>query len=787
MRIQFTYLKNIFIILLISIAGTLAAQDCSSAPTSAQLNVLTNLESDYNLRLNRLEELSLPQLYQIKEIQQINGNIDLITGLENLPPNALGELTDQRRNVPIVAHVIRRDNGSGGISQSDLEASVDRAKAFYSSLNFYLFLCDINYIDDTDLYDEYLENDGTEAGIINVSSQNVDNKLNIYFVSNSETSWANFPDTDANEQHIIMNNSHARNESTLAHEIGHWFNLLHTHETSAGVELVNGNNCDDAGDLCCDTPADPNISGDVDSSCNYTGTNTDSNNQSYSPDPKNTMSYTRKKCRELFSEEQIYRMHAAYLGMESDRGYSFTSCNEIRRDVSRFGEALAVGDFNNDGYDDLAIGAPNSNNNQGLVYVYKGGSPNRLNFWFILDQSDLGGNENGDLFGFSLAAGDFNGDGKDDLAIVAPGESPGSSPKSGYVFTFKGSNDGLLAWRGLDQEDELGNNEAGDLFGHSLAVGDFNGDGKDDLAVGAPGESPGSNPKSGDVFTFKGSRSGLSAWKGFGGQRELGSNEDGDLTGWALAAGDFNGDGKDDLAVGCPGESPGSSPQSGDVLTYKGTRNGLSPWKGFGGQKGLGKNENGDQFGYALSVGDYNGDGKDDLAVGSPGESPGSSPKSGDVMTYKGSNKGLLVWKGFNGQTGIGANEHGDQFGWSLASGDFDKDGKDDLAVGGPGESPGSSPKSGYVFTYKGKSSGLSPWKGIDQKDNGLQAKNEANDQFGYSLASGDFNGDGLYDLAIGIPGEKPGNLPRTGYVFIHIGTSSQTGIHSNALKGIGP
>jgi hypothetical protein len=101
---------------------------------------------------------------------------------------------------------------------------------------------------------------------------------------------------------------------------------------------------------------------------------------------------------------------------------------------------------------------------------------------------------------------------------------------------------------------------------------------------------------------------------------------------------------------------------------------------------GLGANEFGDEFGYALTSGDYDGDGRDDLAVGAPGESPASDPKSGGVFVYRGTNTRLVAWQ-FVDQADLGANEAGDRFGAALASGNYVSDFRDDLAVGAPGES----------------------------------------------------------------------------------------------------
>ncbi|EGJ33557.1 MULTISPECIES: FG-GAP and VCBS repeat-containing protein [Moorena] len=397
----------------------------------------------------------------------------------------------------------------------------------------------------------------------------------------------------------------------------------------------------------------------------------------------------------------------------------------------RFGESLAVGDFNGDGFDDLVVGAPGeapgSAPKSGFAFVFNG-SQNGLVASQGLSQAGLGANEADDRFGESLAVGDFNGDGFDDLVVGAPGEAPGSAPKSGFAFVFNGSQNGLVASQGLDQAG-LGANEADDRFGESLAVGDFNGDGFDDLVVGAPGEAPGSAPKSGFAFVFNGSQNGLVASQGLS-QAGLGANEADDRFGESLAVGDFNGDGFDDLVVGAPGEAPGSAPKSGFAFVFNGSQNGLVASQGLS-QAGLGANEAGDRFGESLAVGDFNGDGFDDLVVGAPGEAPGSAPKSGFAFVFNGSQNGLVASQGLS-QAGLGANEAGDRFGESLAVGDFNGDGFDDLGVGAPGEAPGSDPKSGFAFIFHGSANGLVPSQGLDQA--GLGA-NEAGDLFGAALA----------------------------------------------------
>jgi FG-GAP repeat len=168
---------------------------------------------------------------------------------------------------------------------------------------------------------------------------------------------------------------------------------------------------------------------------------------------------------------------------------------------------------------------------------------------------------------------DFNGDGRDDLAVGAPNEDIGSIESAGAVNVLYGGAGGLSAtgnqfWR-QNSPGVLGASEAFESFGYALAAGDFNGDGSDDLAVGAPIEGVGGVSHAGAVNVLYGGAGGLSAT----GNQAWDQNSPGvldvaqtpDHFGLALAAGDLNGDGRDDLAVGAPEESVGSARHAGAV------------------------------------------------------------------------------------------------------------------------------------------------------------------------------------------------------------------------------
>jgi hypothetical protein len=243
---------------------------------------------------------------------------------------------------------------------------------------------------------------------------------------------------------------------------------------------------------------------------------------------------------------------------------------DVSESDDSFGDSLASGDFNNDGYDDLAVGVPNednAHNNSGLVNVlYSDGvsiSASGSQVWRQGESGLQGVQEAGDHFGFSLAAGDFDGNGADDLAIGVPMDEPSSSgvlrnPLGGLHILY-GGTDGLeddwnQYWVGSDSGIGLG---VSSEFGRSLAAGNFNNDSRDDLVIGAPRHYY-SNINGGSVKVLYGGAPTLTT----SGSQIINQNSSGtdgvseqsDAFGYTVATGDFNGDGRADLAVGVIGE-----------------------------------------------------------------------------------------------------------------------------------------------------------------------------------------------------------------------------------------
>ena len=295
-----------------------------------------------------------------------------------------------------------------------------------------------------------------------------------------------------------------------------------------------------------------------------------------------------------------------------------------------FGSSVAAGDIDNDGYSDVVVGMYGKNAAAGAIGVIFGsetGLDSDRYQTFDQDSPGInGGRENGDFFGYSLAVGDFNNDEHDDVAIGVPFENDGE----GWVNVIYGANSGLTSegatifGQNTDGIDGVG--EPGDYFGLTLASGDFNDDGYEDLAIGAPGETLYDLKNTGAINVLYGSASGLStehhaSFNQHKLRHEGVRPEEDDFFGGALASGDFDGDGCDDLAVGVPGEND----QTGWVNILYGTPEKRDYFGGlwaFNNQKfgqnspGIpSKGESGENFGAELTSGDFNQDGIDDLLI----------------------------------------------------------------------------------------------------------------------------------------------------------------------------
>jgi RTX calcium-binding nonapeptide repeat (4 copies)/FG-GAP repeat len=478
-------------------------------------------------------------------------------------------------------------------------------------------------------------------------------------------------------------------------------------------------------------------------------------------------------------------------------------------DISGYSVSNA-GDVNGDGLDDLIIGGSGSDPNgsaSGQSYVVFGSSSG---FVSSLDLSTLNGSNGfkingiaaGDQLGYSVSgAGDINGDGIDDLIIGANLADPnGNSSGQSYVVFGKrsgfGANFNISTLNGSNGF-KINGIAAGDRSGTSVSrAGDINHDGIDDVIIGARSASP-NGKNSGQSYVVFGKRSGfstdlnlatLNGTNGF----ILNGVKAGDNSGVSVSeAGDINGDGIDDLIIGASADPLGATPANpnnpspGQSYVVFGKRSGfsaslnLSTLNGSNGFKISGITPD-DRSGYAVSTaGDINGDGIDDLLIGSYFASPKGVTNAGQSYVVFGSTKGFssnLNLSTLNGSNGFKINgiAPGDVSGAALSSaGDVNGDGIDDLLIGAPYASPNGN-KSGQSYVVFGSTKGfnanfdLSTLNGSNGfKINGITAVDIA----GVAVsAAGDINGDGIDDLLIGAAYGSPNGNTQSGQSYVIFG-----------------
>jgi hypothetical protein len=467
--------------------------------------------------------------------------------------------------------------------------------------------------------------------------------------------------------------------------------------------------------------------------------------------------------------------------------------------------------LNADGFADIMMGCPGANragiNDAGRMIVMYGNTGSINDDHSAVFHQNIPGLANAcqtnDALGSALGWGDFNGDGFDDVATGVPNERIGSANRGGAVHVLYGQLIQVTTtqsqfWHqdrpGVQDEVELG-----DEFGSALAGGDFNADGFDDLAIGAPGESVGNIPGAGAVTVLYGSPSGL---RGNGSQfihQDVtgvgGKAHSQDKFGFALTTGDFNDDGFVDLAIGAPLENVQARPETGSVNVLYGSATGLLPsgsqyW--HQGTLGVGGLEAWDRFGWELIVGDFNGDGFDDLGVGAPWET-GTVRFSGAITVIFGSAAGLTATGArFIREAQVIGEIENDLMGRSLAAGDLNGDNFDELIVGFPNWDTNRADDEhwlyGLVVIINGSPAGpdlndMTAWKEIDLCNSQQMTGGEL---LGAAITTADYNGDGIDDLAVGLPGQIVGNPMHGsgGAVIVTVGTPDGIEEHAGFMWG---
>ncbi len=426
-------------------------------------------------------------------------------------------------------------------------------------------------------------------------------------------------------------------------------------------------------------------------------------------------------------------------------------------------------DFDGDGNGDIAIGVPGEDigsiSNAGGVNVLYGdcilGAAGNQ-FWSQNSAGILGAAETNDHVGSAVSVGDFNGDGYTDLAVGVPFEDLGSTADAGAVNVLYGSPAGLTA-TGNQLFDETsagiagpGTAGAGDEFGAALATGDFNNDGYLDLAVGSPGQPVGTSADAGAVTVLYGSPHGLVTE----GSQFIHGARANDGFGSALAAGNFDGQSGDDLGVGAPGASDDGQAHAGRVSWILGGPAGLTAVhtaEDF-------DPEPGSRCGSSLVSLNWDTpavpDG--DLVAGCPDATVDGVADAGVAELFDGTADGLT-----DGVTGFtsSAVQRGAEFGSALAAAPLLNSHNDMLVVAAPRFDIGAATDAGRVEELKRDGIGIKRTI-LEEGYHHSPGSPAAGDEFGASVTTASFNAAGVADLAVGVPGKRIGSMPGAGEII---------------------
>ncbi|SPF02323.1 FG-GAP-like repeat-containing protein [Streptomyces sp. MA5143a] len=463
----------------------------------------------------------------------------------------------------------------------------------------------------------------------------------------------------------------------------------------------------------------------------------------YGGDPNGTVTLTASEDNGTYGPDEPAELPVISGGKDalstaSPGANLYAELPEIRRYAASpaRNSAIPTADYTGDGVSDLVAATPGTGS--GVITLVPGGTGGPVSSARLrLDQASAGvpgAAESGDQWGSATAWGDINGDGYADLAVGAPGEddTTGHADRGAVTILYGPSFTADADTMALGDDYE----PKGARFGATVAVGDFNADGRADVFTAATGTGGNWAARFGDGHEVAGDL----------------TTATGPLAYADAASGDFNRDGYADV-----------------VLNYR-DASGIGKVTWFKGSRSLGLTKVATltvKGGRAVAAGDVDGNGYDDIVVGQPytGESGGDA--GGQITMVPGSATGPTttgVRTVHQGTANVeGASEASDGFGASVSVGDVDADGHADVLTGAPNEditrAGTNRANAGSVWLLKGTASGPTGTGSLalSQDAPDVPGSTEKDDKLGSAVSLTDVTGDGHADLLIGAEGEDAG------------------------------
>jgi len=368
------------------------------------------------------------------------------------------------------------------------------------------------------------------------------------------------------------------------------------------------------------------------------------------------------------------------------------------------------------------------------------------------------GIDTSDLSGIAAGSGDFNNDGIDDVIIGASGaEGAGGSPSAaGETYIIYGPINGSVLLSLANANVTFFGVDASDASGTAVGSGDFNNDGIDDVIIGASGAegAGGTTDAEGETYILYGPFNGSAVLSLANANVTFFGINTNDLSGSAVGSGDFNNDGIVDVIIGASGaEGAGGSPgTAGETYILYGPFNGSAVLALSNANVTFFGMNASDSAGFAVGSGDFNNDGIDDAIIGATNAegAGGSATGAGETYIKYGPFNGSAVLALSNANVTFFGIDGSDSSGQSVGSGDFNNDGIDDVIIGANGaDGPGGNPNfagDSYIMYGPFNGSAVLALSNANVTFSGINT----NDHLGTAVDSGDFNNDGIDDVIIG-------------------------------------